>query len=159
MAKHSLEVSDESSNGVDFNLAPDTRISGRVFDPDGHPMKGVCLDIEPLQGNSPEGSRIFSCTKPDGSYLLDQMPAGNYRIVANPRFWACFRQFPEDVRQLAHVVSTFVTRSEAPASALQEAGTFFGPFGWDCITGRLPWNVKTGGLVLGGQPRSIRPAH
>jgi len=78
-----VEVTAESGNGFDFNLASDTRISGRVLDPDGRPMKDVCLEIEPIQGNSASGSRIFDCTKPDGSYVLDKMPAGSYRIVAN----------------------------------------------------------------------------
>ena len=78
-----LEVTAESGNGFDFNLASDTRISGHVLDPNGHPMRDVCLEVEPLQGASPSGSRIFACTKPDGSYLLDKMPPGTYRIVAN----------------------------------------------------------------------------
>jgi len=78
-----LEVTAESGNGFDFNLASDTRISGHVLDPNGLPMKDVCLEIEPLQGNSTSSSRIFNCTKPDGSYVLDKMPAGTYRIVAN----------------------------------------------------------------------------
>jgi len=78
-----LEVTAESGNGFDFNLAPDTRIAGRVLDPSGRPMKDVCLEIEPLQGNSANGSRVFGCTRPDGSYALDMMPAGSYRIVAN----------------------------------------------------------------------------
>jgi hypothetical protein len=78
-----LDVTDESGNGFDFVLSPDTRISGRVLDPTGRPMKDVCIDIEPLQGASADGSRVFDCTEPDGSYVLDKMPAGSYRIVAN----------------------------------------------------------------------------
>lgn len=78
-----LEVTAESGNGFDFNLASDTRISGHVLDPNGRPMKDVCLEIDPLQGNSANGSRIFDCTEPDGFYVLDKMPAGSYRIVAN----------------------------------------------------------------------------
>jgi len=78
-----LEVTAESGNGFDFNLAPDTRIAGRVLDPSGFPMKDVCLEIEPLQGKSENGSRTIDCTEPDGSYVLDKMPAGSYRIVAN----------------------------------------------------------------------------
>jgi hypothetical protein len=46
-------------------------------------MKDVCLEIDPLQGNSANGSRIFDCTEPDGSYVLDKMTAGSYRIIAN----------------------------------------------------------------------------
>ncbi|MDP8983359.1 MAG: carboxypeptidase-like regulatory domain-containing protein [Acidobacteriota bacterium] len=78
-----LDVTDESGNGFDFVLSPDTRITGRVLGPAGSPMKDVCLDIEPLQSSSENASRIFACTKPDGSYVLDKMSAGSYRIVAN----------------------------------------------------------------------------
>jgi protocatechuate 3,4-dioxygenase beta subunit len=78
-----LEVTADSGNGFDFVLSSDTQISGRVIDPDGHPMKDVCLAIEPVQGKSESGSRIFDCTKPDGSYVLDKIPTGSYRLVAN----------------------------------------------------------------------------
>ena len=78
-----LKVIAESGNGFDFILASDTRISGRVLDQNGRPTRDVCLEIEPLQGKSKNGSRIFNCTKPDGSYVLDKMPAGTYHIVAN----------------------------------------------------------------------------
>jgi protocatechuate 3,4-dioxygenase beta subunit len=78
-----LDVTAESGNGIDFVLSSDTQISGHVLDPDGHAMKDVCLEIEPLRGNSANGSRISGCTKADGSYVLDKMPAGSYRVVAN----------------------------------------------------------------------------
>jgi protocatechuate 3,4-dioxygenase beta subunit len=78
-----LEVTAESGNGFDFVLASDTRISGRVLDPDGRPMKDVCIDIESLQASSAGSLRVFDCTESDGSYTLEKMPPGSYRIVAN----------------------------------------------------------------------------
>jgi hypothetical protein len=79
-----LEVSAESGNGFDFNLAPDTRITGRVLGPGGRPLKDVCLEAAPLQGNPSSRSRISDCTEADGSYAIEKLPAGSYRIVANP---------------------------------------------------------------------------
>ena len=78
-----LEVTEASGNGFDFLLSPDTRISGRVLDPNGRPRNGVCLEIDSLQGHSEKGSRTYDCTKTDGSYVLIRMSAGSYRIVAN----------------------------------------------------------------------------
>lgn len=78
-----LEVTAESGNGIDFLLSPDTRITGHVFGPDSRPLKDVCVGIEPIEGDPSALARIFDCTKTDGSYSLDQMPAGSYRVVAN----------------------------------------------------------------------------
>lgn len=78
-----VEVTADSGNAIDFALSPDTEISGRVLDPDGHPMKDVCLAIEPLQVKPQSAPRITSCTKADGSYVFDKISATSYRIVAN----------------------------------------------------------------------------
>ena len=78
-----LEVTDASGNGFDFVLSQDTSITGHVFGPEGRPMKHVCVEVDPLEGNAEGGSRIFNCTKPDGTYVLDRIPAGSYRVVAN----------------------------------------------------------------------------
>lgn len=78
-----LEVTAESGNGVDFYLSPDTRVSGRVLDPEGRPMEGVCVELEGLQENAQRRFYFSSCTKPDGSYVISKVPAGRYRAVAN----------------------------------------------------------------------------
>lgn len=80
-----LEVTAESGNGFDFFLSYDTRIAGRVLDPDRRPMEGVCLEIEPLQRDPaiPEPSLDNECTGTGGSYAFEKVPPGRYRIVAN----------------------------------------------------------------------------
>lgn len=78
-----LTVTEESSNGFEFYLAPpDSRITGRVLDPGGRPMKGVCIDVEPALG-TPAVRTLSGCTEADGSYLLNRLSPGTYRIVAN----------------------------------------------------------------------------
>ncbi|MGJ5817658.1 MSCRAMM family protein [Paludibaculum fermentans] len=78
-----LVVTDSSGNGYDFVLAADTRVSGHVLDPDGRPMKGVCLELEVLRHKGPDDSEISKCTERDGSYVLEKMPAGRYRLAVN----------------------------------------------------------------------------
>ncbi len=78
----SVTLNERSAASVDFVLVEDTSISGKVLDPDGRPMKDVCLDMEPSTGGA-KNFRVFDCTKEDGSYLLKDMPSGSYLIVAN----------------------------------------------------------------------------
>ena len=78
-----IEIGADSGVSVGFVLMADTRITGKVFDPDGKPMEGVCLDAMPISGIAQGPSRIFACTKSDGTYTMEMMPPGQYRIVAN----------------------------------------------------------------------------
>jgi protocatechuate 3,4-dioxygenase beta subunit len=67
---------------VDFAIYADNRISGRVLDPNGRPMKGVCVSIENTAGERVNRS-IYSHSKDDGSYKLEMLPPGIYRVIAN----------------------------------------------------------------------------
>lgn len=78
-----LEVTAESGDGFDFVLAHDTRISGRVLAPDGQPMKDVCVDLEPALTALKMASLVSDCTEPDGTYKLERLSPGSYRVVAN----------------------------------------------------------------------------
>lgn len=78
-----VEVTADSGEGIDFALAPRTRISGRVLDWNGHPMQGVCIEIERLDGSFGWSSPHSPCTAPDGSYRISHFSPGTYRVVAN----------------------------------------------------------------------------
>lgn len=78
-----LEVTETSGNGIDFTLAPDTRIAGRVLGPDGAAMADVCLRLEPVQGRFPYNSSPSGCSNSDGEYSIERIPPGAYRLVAN----------------------------------------------------------------------------
>ncbi len=67
---------------VGFVLEDDTRLSGRMLDAKGAPIKNVCIDLEPLEGRGENGARFFDCSKGDGSFRMRMMPPGKYRLVA-----------------------------------------------------------------------------
>ena len=61
--------------GVNAVLLPGAEISGEVTDTHGHPLAGICMDINgPSSGNSP------GATLSDGSYYVNQLPAGTYQL-------------------------------------------------------------------------------
>lgn len=72
----------ESYANVGFVLAANTQMRGCVLDPDGKPLKDVCVHLEALSRNSGNG-RISDCTNADGAYLLEMIPPGPYRVVVN----------------------------------------------------------------------------
>ncbi|MEZ5237831.1 MAG: carboxypeptidase regulatory-like domain-containing protein [Microthrixaceae bacterium] len=65
--------------GIDAQLAAEARITGTVTDPDGSPVQGACVgavmgdgqDTQHVEGTQTDGS---------GNYVLDQLPAGTYRV-------------------------------------------------------------------------------
>lgn len=82
--RHKLEQN--SCVSIGFVLSADNAISGKVIGADGKPMRGVCLELVPVNLGESKRSpyfRVFDCTEEDGSYVLDDMPAGQYLIVAN----------------------------------------------------------------------------
>lgn len=83
----SSEVELTATNGVSvgFWLTPDNSLSGRVVDPEGKPMPGVCVDLELT--DAPEKQLLFAieCTKDDGVFTMRNAPTGTVRVVANKR--------------------------------------------------------------------------
>jgi hypothetical protein len=78
-----VDLKDNRCVGVDFLFNTDNKISGKVLDASGKPMKGVCLELIPVAEKVSPYFRVFDCTEEDGSYLLDDFPAGKYLILAN----------------------------------------------------------------------------
>jgi len=72
----------QTAVSVDFVLYENNSISGVLLTPEGKPLRGSCLDLEPADEPSQRG-RIFDCTQQDGSFELKDMPAGRYVIVGN----------------------------------------------------------------------------
>ena len=78
-----VDLKENRCVGVSFLFNTDNKISGKVLDVNGKPMKDVCLELVPIVKDPSSYFRVFDCTEEDGSYLLKDMPAGKYRIVAN----------------------------------------------------------------------------
>lgn len=69
----------------DFHLDLINKVSGKVFDPSGNPIEGVCPQLIAAQGVSDEDfvGNHTNCTKNDGSFEIKGVPQGNYKLVVN----------------------------------------------------------------------------
>jgi hypothetical protein len=77
-----LKLDKDGGVSVDFVLQADTKLSGRMLDAKGSPVKGVCIDLEPLEGRGKNGARFFDCSKASGLFKMEMMPPGKYWLVA-----------------------------------------------------------------------------
>lgn len=77
-----VELAANGGVSVGFVLEADTRLAGRMLDPKGAPLTGVCIDLEPLESRGQNGARFFDCSKKSGGFAMERMPPGNYRVVA-----------------------------------------------------------------------------
>jgi protocatechuate 3,4-dioxygenase beta subunit len=53
-----IRLGPESGTSVSYVLMANTKVNGRVLDPDGEPMNGVCVDIQPVSGNGSSGEFV-----------------------------------------------------------------------------------------------------
>ena len=67
----------------DFVFMSDRRVRGRVLSPSGNPMKNVCVNLIPPQGEVSKYFKAIDCTDADGSFEIDEVPFGSYVIVVN----------------------------------------------------------------------------
>jgi hypothetical protein len=81
-----VDMGKRTAADIDFVLVVDNQISGRVLDPGGKPVKDVCVQLTPTAEKTISYFHIFGCSKDDGTYLLKDMPSGQYLITAEP--WA-----------------------------------------------------------------------
>ncbi len=73
--KYAHATAGKVTGSVNAVLVPGAEISGTVTDSHGHPLAGICIDIAGTNsGNSPYG------TLSDGTYYVDQLPAGTYQL-------------------------------------------------------------------------------
>jgi hypothetical protein len=74
-----VEAPNETS-GIDFYLAKAGSISGYVYEKDGvTPIAGANVYAFPITGDYPGAG---ANTGPDGSYTIEGLPSGNYRVQA-----------------------------------------------------------------------------
>jgi hypothetical protein len=67
---------------LDFNFVVDNAVRGKVYDPYGKLMKGVCLNLIPAEDKN---SSLYKadCTEESGAYEIDEIPPGNYILAIN----------------------------------------------------------------------------
>ena len=67
----------------DFFFIVDTRLRGRVLNPLGSPMRGVCVNLIPTEGKVSEFFKRIDCTQSEGTFEIEEIPFGSYFIVVN----------------------------------------------------------------------------
>lgn len=77
-----LSLGPRSAYTVQFEFIEKTEISGRIFGPDNEPLKGVCVDLDPVTA-VPAVRYLQTCSDESGHYSIKDAPAGAFRIAAN----------------------------------------------------------------------------
>lgn len=77
-----INLEDKRHAGLNIHFEIDNAIRGRVFDPNGKPMHGVCIKAVPAQKDK-EGEYLADCTDEDGNYAITEIPRGSYILVIN----------------------------------------------------------------------------
>jgi protocatechuate 3,4-dioxygenase beta subunit len=78
-----VELTANDGISMGFLLKADTQLTGRVLDAKGNPIRGVCVDLEPMEGRGENGARFFDCSNEGGIFAMEMMPPGQYRLVAS----------------------------------------------------------------------------
>lgn len=75
-------LKEKSCAGASFYFTENTFISGKVFSPDGRPLKNVCLRLR-SKDNPDAKNFLMDCTEADGTFKIDEIPLGDYLLIAN----------------------------------------------------------------------------
>lgn len=76
-----LEAQKHASLDLHFEI--DNSLRGKVYDPEGKLMQGVCLSLIRAQGEVPSYSLKSDCTKETGTFEIREIPAGSYVLAVN----------------------------------------------------------------------------
>jgi hypothetical protein len=68
---------------LDIYFDVDNAIRGKVYDPNGNLMRGVCLNLLPIDEDASTHFYKADCTEEDGAFNINEIPAGSYHLVAN----------------------------------------------------------------------------
>ena len=68
---------------VDVDYAVNSAIRGTVFDTQGNPLNGVCVDLIPALGKKSQYFHKSDCSEKEGVFALDDIPPGSYILVIN----------------------------------------------------------------------------
>src|SRR4029079_12198186 len=79
-----VDLKDKSCANFNFYYSENTTVEGKVFGVDGRPLKNVCLDLR-LKDNPSATKYLADCTEEDGSVKIDEIPLGDYFLVANEK--------------------------------------------------------------------------
>ena len=67
---------------LDIHFEIENAVRGRVFDPEGRPLKGVCVNAV-LPNPEENAGYQADCTDASGAFAITELPPGNYILVVN----------------------------------------------------------------------------
>jgi len=77
-----IKLEEKSHAGLNLHFEIDNTIGGRVFDPNGKPMKSVCVQaVNPRVEK--DNSYHADCTDENGNFSIISVPSGSYVLVIN----------------------------------------------------------------------------
>jgi hypothetical protein len=78
-----IVVEEKKHAALDILFEIDNAVAGKVFDPQGRPRDGVCLQLLPARGEVPKSYYKGTCTENGGRFRIDEIPPGDYVLVIN----------------------------------------------------------------------------
>jgi hypothetical protein len=77
-----VTLKENSCAGVSYYFTENTIIAGKVFGVDGRPLRDVCVRL--LLKDSPDATEYLAdCTDIQGAFKIDEIPLGEYYLLAN----------------------------------------------------------------------------
>lgn len=83
LTKFPVRLKDKRHAKLDLNLEIDNSLRGKIYDPGGKVMKGVCVRLYPPTGIDKAFMYKADCTEADGAFSIREVPPGSYILVAN----------------------------------------------------------------------------
>ncbi len=78
-----VEIKAKSHTEQDFIYAINNEISGKIVEPNGSPIKEICLDLISKNIGKTLGFRHQTCSDDKGKFEFTSIPVGTYLIVIN----------------------------------------------------------------------------
>jgi hypothetical protein len=78
-----LNLEDKKHASLDIQFEIDNALRGKVYDPEGKLMRGVCVGLAPVHGPVPQYLFKSDCTEAAGTFEITKIPAGSYVLAVN----------------------------------------------------------------------------
>jgi hypothetical protein len=83
ITEYGVKLEDKKHALLDFHFELDNALRGKVFDPNGNPLKNACVRLFPPTGVTSTFMYKADCTDEGGKFEMDEVPPGSYILVVN----------------------------------------------------------------------------
>lgn len=150
-----VEVPRGSAPTAELVFRASASITGRVLADDGKPTSGALVTITPNEAPA----RWTLAAKPDGTFTLASLPAGNYHIEAAPPTGAARQTVADEAssRRVALVAGeATIVELRVPGGAERIRGRIVDAQTNAPVAGAAVWVEREGMLVSPGSPDDVR---